>query len=47
MYTQLAQNPMCYFRTMAQALKGWQELGARIAEARKVSQLSRPSWLLR
>ena len=40
MYTQLAQNPMCYFRTMAQALKGWQELGARIAEARKVSQLS-------
>ena len=25
---------------MAQALKSWQELGARIAEARKVSQLS-------
>jgi Zn-dependent peptidase ImmA (M78 family)/transcriptional regulator with XRE-family HTH domain len=31
---------MCHFRTMAQALKSWQELGARVAEARKVAQLS-------
>lgn len=31
---------MCYFRTMAQIPTSWQELGARVEEARKVTRLS-------
>jgi Zn-dependent peptidase ImmA (M78 family)/transcriptional regulator with XRE-family HTH domain len=31
---------MCYFRTMAKMATSWQEIGARVAEARKVSALS-------
>ncbi len=31
---------MCYFRTMVDAATGWAEVGARIAQARKVAQLS-------